>query len=55
MIDEKGIEGTYAVSPIIVNGDAVGLVIILGIENKVGESEFKIAQIASQFLKTHLE
>ena len=55
LTEEKEIIGTYAVSPIIVNGDAIGLVIVLGEENKVGESEFKIAQIAAQFLKTHLE
>lgn len=55
LIEEKELEGTYAISPIIVNGDAVGLVLILGMKNKVGESEFKIAQIAAQFLKTHLE
>ena len=55
LVDDKEITCTYAISPIIVNGDSVGLVVILDTEGKIGDNEFKMAKIAAQFLKTHLE
>ena len=53
--ENNEIEATYAISPIIVNGDSIGVVLILGIEEIVTESDFKIVKIASNFLKNHLE
>lgn len=53
--DNSDLNVTYAVSPIIVNGDVVGLVLVFSSEENVTENEFQIAKIASQFLKTHLE
>lgn len=53
--EDKTIEATYAVSPIIVNGDTVGLVMILSVDDIVSEEDLRIAQIASKFLNTHLE
>jgi len=55
LIEDKTIEATYAVSPVIVNGDTVGLVMILSTEDMVEDIDLKIAQIASKFLNTHLE
>ena len=53
--DDKSMEATYAVSPVIVNGDTVGLVMILSNDDIVGETDLKLVQIASKFLTTHLE
>lgn len=55
LTDDYEIEGTYAISPIIVNGDCIGLVIIVSSNNNVDESTFKIAQIMSEFIKNSLE
>ena len=44
-----------ALSPIIVNGDAVGSIIIFSTDSIVDETDFKIAQIASKFLSKNLE
>ncbi|MEG2322138.1 MAG: stage V sporulation T C-terminal domain-containing protein [Bacilli bacterium] len=55
LTDDKEEVGTYAISPIIVNGDATGLVLILSLEDKVDDVCLKISQITSKFLKTHLE
>lgn len=55
LVDDKNISCTYAVSPVIVNGDNIGLVMILSTEEEVQNEDLKIAQIASKFLNTHLE
>ena len=47
------LECCYAVSPIIVNSDVVGLVMIIG--DEVDETDLKLTQIASRFLTNHLE
>ena len=47
------IECCYAVSPIIVNSDVIGLVMIIG--DEVDETDLKLTQIASKFLTNHLE
>lgn len=48
-------KGTYALSSIIVNGDAVGVVIIFSTDSKVSEADEQIAKIAAQFLAKYLE
>lgn len=55
IIDDDGIDATYAVSPIIINGDTVGLVMILSNKDIISDDDFKLVQIASKFLTTHLE
>lgn len=55
LIDEKEIDATYAVSPIVINGDTVGMVMILSEQNAVEDTDLKIVQIAARFLETHLE
>ena len=55
LIEEKEMEGTYAISPIIVNGDTAGTVLIISTDDPVDEMDLKLAQIASKFLNSHLE
>lgn len=55
LLDNKDINATYAVSPIIINGDAVGLILVVSEDEEINDSEYKIIQIASKFLSTHLE
>lgn len=55
LVDDKDIEATYAISTVIVNGDNVGLVMILSTDEEVSDIDFKLVQIASKFLNTHLE
>lgn len=55
LIDEKEEEVTYAVSPIIVNGDNIGLVMILSTNEPVEDIDLKLVQIASKFLNKYLE
>lgn len=49
------IDATYCIEPIIVNGDAIGLFIILSDENIVGSIDEKIAKIGSGFFQKYLE
>lgn len=55
IIEEEELEGTYAISPIISNGDILGLVIIFDDEALIGEADFQVCQIVSNFLGKHLE
>lgn len=55
LTDDDEIEATYAMSTIVANGDAVGLVIILSTDNIVTENDNKIVRITSKFLAKHLE
>lgn len=55
IINDKTYEGTYIIHSIVSNGDVVGLVIILSTEEKVGEIEEKVVQIAAHFLAKYLE
>ncbi len=48
-------KASYAASPIIVNGDAVGTVVILNIDGKITDNEEKIVSIASKFLGKYSE
>ena len=54
-ITDKELECTYAVSPVIVAGDVIGLVMIISTEDNVEDVDLKLAQIASKFLSNHLE
>lgn len=55
LVDDKVIECTYVISTIVVNGDAVGAVLILSTDDKVTETDERIVKIASQFLAKYLE
>ncbi|MCI9233097.1 MAG: AbrB/MazE/SpoVT family DNA-binding domain-containing protein [Bacilli bacterium] len=62
---EKGIEsiriseiaetGSYTYAPIIANGDALGIVLILSKTEPLSESEEQIVKIVANFLAKHLE
>ena len=45
----------YVMAPIIMNGDAIGLVIILSDTDSVGQLDEKLVSIVSQFLGKHIE
>lgn len=55
LIDDDEIEATYAMSTIVANGDAVGLVIVISVDDSVTETDDKIVRITSKFLAKHLE
>lgn len=55
LTDEFEVQGTYAISPIIINGDCNGTIIILSEEDSVDESTFRIVQIISEFVKKNIE
>ena len=46
---------SYVISPIIMNGDAVGLVLILSEKSDIGKTEEKMASVFAQFLGKHIE
>ncbi len=54
-ISEKKEKGTYTISTIIANGDAIGLVIIFSNNEEINKTEEKVAKIAAQFLGKYLE
>lgn len=51
-IDE---EASFVIHPILVNGDSIGLVIILSSDKSITDLDEKIVQITSQFLEKHIE
>lgn len=53
--DDKTITCSYVINTILVNGEAVGLILILNEEEKLGESEMQMASIASSFMTKYLE
>jgi len=55
IVNNMEIDATYVIEPIIVEGDAIGLFIIVSLENNVGEMEEKIAKIGSGFFQKYLE
>lgn len=55
IVNNMEIDATYIIEPIIVEGDAIGLFIIVSEQNNVGEMEEKIAKIGSGFFQKYLE
>ncbi len=55
LIKNEKENGTYAISTIIANGDAVGLVIIFSNNEEINKTDEKIVKIASQFFGKYLE
>lgn len=53
--EDLEVEATYIINSIIVNGDAVGLVIMLSEKDQLKEEEEKIVSISAQFLAKYLE
>lgn len=52
---DKKEKGTYVITTVIINGDAVGLVIIFDNKEKIDEYDYNISQIISKFLSKYLE
>lgn len=55
IIESEEIEGTYALTTIISDGDVAGMIIIFDDEGLVEEIDYKICQIVGNFLGKHLE
>lgn len=55
IIDDESELTSYAISTIIVNGDAIGLVIILDKEGNISQFDYDVVNIASRFLSKYLE
>jgi hypothetical protein len=53
-VDEKKEEYNYVFSSVIVNGDAIGSVIVLS-DDEIDEFDEKSANFISKFLSKHLE
>ena len=45
----------YVISPVIMNGDAIGLVLIVSDNSDIGQVEEKMADVVSKFLGKHIE
>lgn len=54
-IEDEEIEGTYAMAPILCNGDMAGLMIIFDDDAVVDENDYQICQIVASFLGKYLE
>ncbi len=55
IVNDKVLECTYVISPIVINGDAAGAILILDSNDQISDIDFKIAKIGSNFLNVHLE
>ncbi len=53
-LDSEVAEYAYVISPVIMNGDAIGLVLIVS-EQSIGQVEEKMADVVSKFLGKHIE
>lgn len=54
LIDSDEEQFAYVISPVIMNGDAIGLVLIVS-EQSIGQVEEKMADVVSKFLGKHIE
>ena len=48
-------EYSYVICPVITNGDAIGLVLIISENDDIGQVEEKMADVVSKFLGKHIE
>lgn len=55
LLDEDKSNLSYVIIPIIVNGDAIGLVMCISDNNDISSLEEKLINIAAQFLEKHIE
>ena len=54
-IKDEIITCSYVMSTILVNGEATGMILIISEDEKMGESEMKMAGIVSSFMTKYLE
>ena len=45
----------YVISPVIMNGDAIGLVLVLSEKSDIGQTDEKMAAVVAKFLGKHIE
>ena len=55
IIDDKEITCSYVISTILANGEAVGMILIISEDEKLGDIEMQMASIASSFMTKYLE
>ena len=55
LIDSVSEEYSYVISPVIMNGDAIGLVLIISEQDDISQVEEKMADVVSKFLGKHIE
>ena len=53
--DEKELTCSYVMSTILVNGEALGMILIISENEKLGENEMQMASIVSSFMTKYLE
>lgn len=53
--DDKEITCSYVMSTILANGEAVGMILIISEDEKLGDIEMQMASIASSFMTKYLE
>lgn len=54
-VNEENIECSYILSTILANGEAVGMIIIISEDEKLGDVEMQLASIVSSFMTKYLE
>jgi len=54
-IQDENITCSYIMSTILANGEAVGMIIIISEDEKLGETEMQLASIVSSFMSKYLE
>ena len=54
LIEDNPEKYSYVICPVIMNGDAIGLVLIVSVQS-VGQVEEKMADVVSKFLGKHIE
>ena len=55
LTEELNEQAYFVLAPIIINGDAIGAVILLSIDKKIDEFEIKTITIAAKFLGKYIE
>ncbi len=54
-IDKEEITCSYVMSTILASGEAIGMILIISEEEKLGETEMQMASIVSSFMTKYLE
>ena len=54
-VKEEEIECSYILSTILVNGEAIGMIVIISKDEKLSEVEMQLASIVSSFMTKYLE
>lgn len=55
ILNDDSLECSFVLNTILVNGEAVGLILIISEDEKLGENEMQMAGIVSSFMTKYLE